>query len=172
MGAKTFSAGRVNATAGGHTANQRAGVSGLQHVVRDQGQGPSASYVSTHMMKATAGDQLEAAASARHGSRRVTRSQRPWRTTKGFARVEGPSSTFPLLCDVEALDTEPRAVVSIGAPPPEVVLVCACRCVAATAADADMARPRASVVVRSHCFASAVLGRPVVVVVVLALPPV
>lgn len=66
------------------------------------------------------------------------------------------------LWPVEALEMEPRAV-SIGWPetrgPGEVAVV----------EEPDIVLPRASVVVKSHCFASAVLGR--MGGVLLALPP-
>jgi hypothetical protein len=59
-----------------------------------------------------------------------------------------------VLCAVEALEMEPR-VASIGLPetrgPGEVA--------GAAVEVAEMVLPKASVVVKSHCFVSAVLGR-------------
>jgi hypothetical protein len=75
--------------------------------------------------------------------------------------MKGSENVSLELCAVDALDVEPR-VASIGWPesrgPGEV----------AVAEDADMVLPKASVVVKSHCFVSAVFGR---IGGVLAFPP-
>lgn len=75
--------------------------------------------------------------------------------------MKGSDAVSLALCAVEALEMEPR-VASIGwlgaRGPGEVAVV----------EEWDMVLPRASVVVKSHCFVSAGLSR---VVGVLAFPP-
>jgi hypothetical protein len=75
--------------------------------------------------------------------------------------MKGSEDVSLELCAVDALDMEPR-VASIG------WLESRGLGEVAVAEDADMVLPKASVVVKSHCLVSAVLGR---IGGVLAFPP-